>query len=137
MSKITVKAKTERGFWRAGRHFTRDGVELDTSKLKKGDLEAIINEPNLVVIGVVEDTGKQAAAELAAKNKAAEARAAKARKGTSVALWDAAEARAKVALDGDAWSNLQEFERIERIEAELAADVAAVSGAGKQRKGNA
>ncbi|MTI74723.1 MAG: hypothetical protein FH747_13875 [Stenotrophomonas sp.] len=50
MSKIIVKSKPERGFRRAGFHFTREGVELDTTKLKKGQLEEIEAEPNLVVI---------------------------------------------------------------------------------------
>ena len=48
--KIIVKAKAEGGFYRAGLHFTREGTELDTGKLSKDALEAIRNEPNLVVI---------------------------------------------------------------------------------------
>lgn len=49
MSKIIVKSKPERGFRRAGIQFTREGVELDTSKLKKGVLEDLQAEPNLVI----------------------------------------------------------------------------------------
>lgn len=73
MSKITVKAKSERGFWRAGIHFTRDGVELDTTKLKKAALEAIRDEPNLVVVEQAEtpaERAKREAAEKAAAEKA-------------------------------------------------------------------
>lgn len=44
-----VRAKTERGFYRAGLHFTREGVELDPKALKKEQLEAIEAEPNLIV----------------------------------------------------------------------------------------
>lgn len=55
MSKIIVKSKSERGFRRAGYQFTREGVELDTSKLKKGALEELQAEPNLVVAEVTED----------------------------------------------------------------------------------
>ena len=55
MSKIIVKSKSERGFRRAGFQFTREGVELDTSKLKKGVLEDLQAEPNLVVAEVVEE----------------------------------------------------------------------------------
>ncbi|HZF97867.1 MAG TPA: HI1506-related protein [Pseudoxanthomonas sp.] len=54
MSKIIVKSKSERGFRRAGLQFTREGVELDTTKLKKGQLEEIEAEPNLVVVPVGE-----------------------------------------------------------------------------------
>lgn len=54
MSKINVKSKSPNGFRRAGIHFTREGVELDTGKLKAEQLEAITNEPNLVVVGDVE-----------------------------------------------------------------------------------
>jgi hypothetical protein len=50
MPKITVKSKPER-FRRAGIEFNRAGVELDTDKLKKGQLEAIQAEPNLVIAG--------------------------------------------------------------------------------------
>lgn len=46
---IIVKSKTER-FRRAGIEFTRAGIELDPSKLKKTQLDAITSEPNLVVI---------------------------------------------------------------------------------------
>ena len=50
MSKIIVKSKPERGFRRAGITFTREGVELDTAKLKNGQLEEIEAEPNLVIV---------------------------------------------------------------------------------------
>lgn len=91
MSKITVKSKSANGFRRAGIQFTHDGVELDTSKLKKADLDAIANEPNLVVVGDIEspaerkarekaeaEAAEKAAAEAAEKAKAAEAEKAKA-----------------------------------------------------------
>ena len=91
MSKITVKSKSAKGFRRAGIQFTHDGVELDTSKLKKSDLEAIANEPNLVIVGDLEspaerkarekseaEAAEKAAAEAAEKAKAAEAEKAKA-----------------------------------------------------------
>ena len=73
MSKITVKSKSATGFRRAGIQFTHDGVELDTSKLKKADLDAIANEPNLVIVGDLESP-----AERKAREKAAEAEKAKA-----------------------------------------------------------
>lgn len=69
---ITVKSKSERGFRRAGITFTRAGVELDPATLKKRDLDAIVNEPNLVVIGSVESE----AVDKAAADKAAAAKGA-------------------------------------------------------------
>lgn len=59
MSKITVKAKSDRGFRRAGIQFTRDGVEIDTSKLKKGELEAIESDTNLIVTRNKEEGGNK------------------------------------------------------------------------------
>lgn len=58
MAKILVKSTTPR-FRRAGIEFTREGVELDTAKLKKGELEAIENEPKLSVSPVADDGGKK------------------------------------------------------------------------------
>lgn len=55
MSKIIVKSKLERGFRRAGYQFTREGVELDISKLAKGALEELQAEPNLVISEVAEE----------------------------------------------------------------------------------
>lgn len=81
MSKITVKSKSAKGFRRAGIQFTHDGVELDTSKLKKVDLDAIANEPNLVIVGDIESPAERKArekAEAEAAEKAAEAEKAKA-----------------------------------------------------------
>jgi len=48
MPKINVQSKPER-FRRAGIEFTRAGVEVDTDKITKEQLEAIEAEPNLVV----------------------------------------------------------------------------------------
>lgn len=89
MSKITVKSKSARGFWRAGIHFTREGVELDTSKLAKAKLDAIVAEPRLEVIGEVgtdaqrakREAAEKAAAEKAAADKAAAEKAPKGGKG--------------------------------------------------------
>lgn len=80
MSKIIVKSKSPKGFRRAGIAFTREGVELDTSKLKKGQLDAIENEPNLVIVAFVEtaaETKAREKAEAAEAKAAAEAEAAK------------------------------------------------------------
>lgn len=75
MSKITVQSKPAKGFRRAGIQFTRDGVELDTSKLKKADLEAIANEPNLVVVGEIESAAERKAREKAETDAAEKAKA--------------------------------------------------------------
>ncbi|HZF97875.1 MAG TPA: HI1506-related protein [Pseudoxanthomonas sp.] len=55
MSKIIVKSKSERGFRRAGMQFTREGVELHTSKLEEGVLEELQAEPNLVITEMSEE----------------------------------------------------------------------------------
>lgn len=80
MSKITVKSKSANGFRRAGIQFTHDGVELDTTKLKKADLDAIANEPNLVVVGEIESSAERKAREKA-EAEAEKAAAAAAGKG--------------------------------------------------------
>ncbi len=92
MSKITVKSKSDRGFRRAGIQFTREGVELDTSKLKKEQLDAIVNESALVVIGDAET-----AAERKAREKAEAEAAAKAAAEADAAAKAAAEAEAEKA----------------------------------------
>ncbi|MCR6661830.1 MAG: hypothetical protein NVV60_01450 [Luteimonas sp.] len=131
MTKIIVKAKTDRGFWRAGRHFTREGVELETSKLKKADLEAIENEPNLVVIPQgkpLSEAEVQKAAE-AQERKDAEDKAnaealdrEKAALAADEAAWRAAETKAQATgnFKPKVWANLADSDRVARIEAELA-----------------
>lgn len=123
MSKITVKAKSERGFWRAGIHFTRDGVELDTTKLKKAALEAIRDEPNLVVTEQGESAAEKKArekAEAEAANAAAIERE-EAAKAHDAAAWQAATdaAVAKGKFDQRAWGKLPASERVALIEAEI------------------
>jgi hypothetical protein len=125
MSKIIVKAKAERGFYRAGLHFTRAGVELDTGKLKKKDLEAILAEPNLVVVTDDAADAKEAkrlAAEQAQKDKDALAREKKAIKADAKS-WEAAAAEAQKATEvaGEDWAALTDSARVERIEAAAAA----------------
>ena len=74
-TKITVKTKTGNSFRRAGLQFGREGVEIDTNELTKEQLEAIENEPNLlVVVAAVEETAAEAKAR--EKKEAAEAAAA-------------------------------------------------------------
>lgn len=46
---MIVKSKSERGFWRAGIHFTREGVEIDPATLDAGQLAAIRAEPALII----------------------------------------------------------------------------------------
>ena len=74
-NKIIVKARSANGFRRAGIAFTRDGVEVDPAKLKKGQLDAILNEPNLVVVGEVvakPETAAEKKARETAEKKAAQ-----------------------------------------------------------------
>lgn len=77
---ITVKAISERGRWRAGRHFTRAGVSVNVASLSKEELDAIRNDPQLRVTGAPESAAEQAAAEpVAAEQTAAGKAAAKGR----------------------------------------------------------
>lgn len=49
MTKVIVTSRSARGFWRAGMHFTRDEVEVDSGKLEEGVLEVLRAEPHLIV----------------------------------------------------------------------------------------
>lgn len=49
MAKVKIQSKPER-FRRAGIEFTREGVEIDTAKLTKNQIELINNEPMLTVV---------------------------------------------------------------------------------------
>lgn len=100
-STITVKSKAANGFRRAGLAFTREGIELDPSKLKKAQLDAILSEPNLIVIGDVETDAareKREAAEKAAVDKAAADQAKADKAATDKAAADQAKAE-KAAAD--------------------------------------
>lgn len=146
MSKINVKAKHERGFWRAGMLFTRAGTDLDTAELTKAQVAAIEAEPNLVVTQSGESDAdiakreKAEAAEAAKRQKAEAAEAAKAEaelkkrngqaKGRQTqatktaegqAAWIAAEAQARSIwpMSDEEWAALAEHDRIERIEQQL------------------
>lgn len=78
MPKIIVKSRGER-FRRAGLSFTREGVELDTAKLKKGVFEQLEAEPQLVIKPAEKAASTETAAERKAREKAeAEADAKKA-----------------------------------------------------------
>lgn len=147
MSKINVKAKAERGFYRAGLFFTREGVDLETAELSKEQLRAIQEEPNLTVVEVGEsdaDRSKREKAEAAAADKArrdaeakkkAEANAieqankaalarekAATKKPEDKAAWEAAEdaAREVAQLVPEAWAALPASDRVARIEAKIA-----------------
>ena len=56
--KITIKAKSEHGRWRAGRHFTRVGVELAVADLTAADLDALRRDPELVITGDTDAAAK-------------------------------------------------------------------------------
>lgn len=72
--KITIKAKSEHGRWRAGRHFTRAGVDLAVADLTAADLDALRRDPELVITGGI-DAAAEAAAQAEAAQAAAEAAA--------------------------------------------------------------
>lgn len=144
---ITVKAKRQEGFWRAGFHFTREPREFAAGELTEAQHKAISQEPHLIVIETGEseadrikrEKAEAAAAEKArreaeAKEKAAAAAVEKANKDALArektatkkpegkAAWDVAEqeARAGAQLDETSWAALPASDRVERIEAKLA-----------------
>ena len=125
--KIIVKAKSERGFYRAGLHFTREGIELDTGKLTKAALEAIRNEPNLVVVEPTETDAQRKKREEAEVKAAADAANAAAIERETAAIaadakaWEAATraAQEKGKFDAKAWGKLHAAERVALVEAEL------------------
>lgn len=146
MSKINVKAKPERGFWRAGMFFTRAGTDLDVTELTEAQLAAIKGEQNLVVTQSGESDAeiakreKAEAAEAARLQKAEAAKAAQAQaelnklngqaKGRQKqatktaegqAAWVAAEAQARSVwpMSDESWASLAEHDRIDRIEQQL------------------
>lgn len=124
---IIVKAKAERGFYRAGLHFTREGRELDTSELTKAQLEAIRSEPNLVVSEPAETDAQRLAREKAEAKAAADAANTAALEREQAAIAAAPEAWAtatkaaqeKGKLDAKAWGKLPAAERVALVEAEL------------------
>ncbi|WP_295937029.1 hypothetical protein [uncultured Xanthomonas sp.] len=74
VNKITIKAKSEQGRWRAGMHFTRAGVTLAVSDLSEGQIAAIAADPELHVAPAADakdERGTREAAEKAAAEKAA------------------------------------------------------------------
>lgn len=112
---IIVKSRQERGRWRAGRHFTRQGETIDVADLKKGQLDAIKGDPELIVQDV-DAKGEPTADEVAiARQKAATKNAA------SKKAWGEAEGKAQAAagLDAAAWEALAPAERIALVEAQL------------------
>lgn len=79
MSKIHVKTirNVERRR-RAGMEFGREGIEIDTAKLRKEHLAAIKADPLLEVTNVDDDDAAKKAAAEAAEKEAAEKAAAEA-----------------------------------------------------------
>ncbi|HEL4101466.1 TPA: hypothetical protein UM352_000788 [Stenotrophomonas maltophilia] len=112
---ILVKARLERGRWRAGMHFTRQGRTVHVDDLDKKRLDAINGDPELIVT------------ELPASgdpNELAVARERKATKsGNAKRKWEDAETRARTAsgLTEEAWANQPAADRVGLIEAALEA----------------
>lgn len=56
---LNVKSRAPH-FWRAGRKFTRAGVDVEASTLTAEQLDAIRNEPRLIVVETVAEEGGKA-----------------------------------------------------------------------------
>lgn len=111
--KIVVKSRTDRGRWRAGRHFTREGVTLDAAELEDSVLEALRADPELTIQPALSDKTPDELA-LAREVKATKSAAGK-------KTWAQAElaARKVAGLDEAPWTELPPAERIAKIEAQL------------------
>lgn len=48
-NKLKIAATVATGFWRCGKHWPAEGVVVDASDFKEGDLERLLNEPMLRV----------------------------------------------------------------------------------------
>lgn len=112
---ILVKARLERGRWRAGMHFTRQGRTVHVDDLDKAQLEAINSDPELIVteLPASDDPNELA---LARERKATKS-------GNGKRKWADAETRARTAsgLAEDAWANQSAADRVGLIEAALEA----------------
>ncbi|WP_180867345.1 hypothetical protein [Stenotrophomonas maltophilia] len=116
-----MKSRQERGRWRAGRHFTRQGETIDVADLKKGQLDAIKSDPELIVQDVeTKAKGEPSADEAAIAREKAATKNAGGKK-----AWGEAEVKAQAAagLDAAAWEALAPAERVPQIEAHLGKDV--------------
>jgi hypothetical protein len=120
-NQIIVKSRHERGRWRAGRHFTRQGETIEVAGLKKGQLDAIKSDPELIVQDVeTKAKGEPSADEAAIAREKAATKNAGGKK-----AWGEAEVKAQAAagLDAAAWEALAPAERVPQIEAHLGKDV--------------
>lgn len=127
---ISVKAKRQEGFWRAGFHFTREPREFAAGELTEAQHKAISQEPHLIVIETGETDAQRIArekAEAKAADKANSDALAREKKATSTkegkATWEAATKLARVdapEYDDAAWSQLAASVRVARIEAKIA-----------------
>ncbi|MDH1792893.1 hypothetical protein N5D45_13825 [Stenotrophomonas sp. GD03819] len=112
---ILVKARLERGRWRAGMHFTRQGRTVHVDDLDKAQLEAINSDPELIVteLPASDDPNELA---LARERKATKS-------GNGKRKWAEAEARARTAagLAEEAWATQPAADRVGLIEAALEA----------------
>ncbi|HDS1579987.1 TPA: hypothetical protein QEL15_002069 [Stenotrophomonas maltophilia] len=112
---ILVKARLERGRWRAGMRFTRQGRTVHIDDLSEKQLEAINNDPELIVteLPASDDPNELA---LARERKATKS-------GNAKRKWADAEVRARAAsgLAEEAWANQSAADRVSLIEAALEA----------------
>ncbi|ENE1253406.1 hypothetical protein ABM187_003629 [Stenotrophomonas maltophilia] len=116
---IIVKSRQERGRWRAGRHFTRQGETIDVADLKKGQLDAIKSDPELIVQDV--EAKAKTKVEPSADEVAIERQKAATKNAAGKKAWGEAEVKAQAAagLDAAAWEALPPAERVPQIEAHL------------------
>jgi len=77
--KVTVKSKSERGRWRAGMYFTREGRDITAEdNLSREQLRAIASDPELIVMPAIETENQRIAREAIEKIEAGRIAAEKA-----------------------------------------------------------
>ncbi|MGV6839989.1 MAG: HI1506-related protein [Planktomarina sp.] len=62
MAKIMISAKSEKGFWRCGTFFPKEGKHVEQSDFTQAQWDVLKAEPNLIVDPVAPATPPSAAA---------------------------------------------------------------------------
>ena len=135
MTNIIVRAKSQKGRYRAGMHFTRDATVLAVADLTREQLQALRDDPELTVTLPAETDAQRAKREAALK--AAEEQAAADAKAKAAEEQAAADAKAKAAEEqaaADAKAKAAEEQAAADAKAKAAADAAKASGTKKAGK---
>ncbi len=56
MRKVSIKARSEQGFWRLGRHWPAAGKSVARDEFTDGEWEVLLAEPQLIVAPIADDS---------------------------------------------------------------------------------